>query len=79
MTGFETTAKGQRNPRTDEEDWPAGDYVLLVDRYLPPETWREHGKGARLSLDAETATRLGREGAIAPPGSEEAEKARDGC
>jgi hypothetical protein len=77
--GYRTTAKGQRHPLDfGGKAWPAGEYVLLVERYTPPglEGGAEMVRGDDVVLEEDEATRLGNAGAIAPVASAEAEDAK---
>ena len=55
--------------------WPSGEYTLLADSYTA-ENRATYSKGDTLALNQWEATRLGNEGAIAPPSSMHAVRAR---
>lgn len=75
---YRTTSKGQRHPAESAERWPAGEYVLLAERYTPDhqEGDVELVRGDDAVLEEVEATRLGKAGAIAPFGSPEADEAK---
>ncbi len=73
---WEVLSKGHRTARlVATAPLPEGEYVLLADRWSD-ENGEEHVRGETLTLDAQTATRLGTAGTIAPPDSDWAEEAR---
>jgi hypothetical protein len=55
--------------------WPAGEYTLLVASYKA-EDGMMYSKGDTLPLSQWEATKLGNEGAVAPPSSMHAVRAR---
>ena len=55
--------------------WPSGEYTLLADSYAA-EDRVTYSKGDTLALIQWEATRLGNGGAIAPPSSRHAVRAR---
>jgi hypothetical protein len=55
--------------------WPAGEYTLLVGSYTA-EDRLTYSKGDTLALNQWEATRLGNEGAVAPPSGMHAVRAR---
>lgn len=77
-SSYSYTARGQRTAGSTEEVWPAGEYVLLTDRYTPvgQEGGVEMVRGDDVVLEQEEATRLGNTGSIAPVASAAAEEAK---
>jgi hypothetical protein len=62
-------------PWEPQRIWPRGEYTLLADSHTA-EDGLTYAKGESLTLGAREATRLGNAGAIAPPDSMHAVRAR---
>jgi hypothetical protein len=64
-----------RMPWERKRLWPSGEYTLLVDSHTA-ENGVTYSKGDILALNQWEATRLGNTGAVAPPSSMYAVRAR---
>jgi hypothetical protein len=64
-----------RRPWEAQKLWPAGEYTLLTNSHISQDRVT-YSRGDTLALDEREATRLGNAGAIAPPDSMHAVKAR---
>jgi len=74
--GGEALMVGARpRPWEPQRIWPTGEYTLLADSHTA-ENGLTYSQGETLALSEKEATRLGTAGAIAPPDSMHAVRAR---